>query len=87
MSVTAGNNRRNSTAAENSPRCSFHVVTNTQPVQFWFQKTDGSWWYWGSLGPGNWDLSNYAVDVMQVRIRGADSATSTPTIANIVIRA
>jgi hypothetical protein len=62
-------------------------VTSTQPVQFWFQKTDGSWWFWGNLGPGNWNLSNYAVDVMQVLIRGSDAATSTPTIANIVIRA
>ena len=62
-------------------------IGGTQPVQFWFQKTDGTWWFWGSLGPGLWDLSAYAFDVMQVWIRGAGGAVSTPTIQGIVIRA
>jgi hypothetical protein len=76
-----------------SPRV-FDVATirvgdpqNTQPIQFWFQTIDGNWWYWSSIGPGWWDLSAFAHDVMQVWIRGAEGALSPPTIASIVIRA
>jgi hypothetical protein len=60
-------------------------IGGTEPLQFWFQKTDGSWWFWSNLGPGYWDLSPYAFDIMQVWIVGAGK--STPTIQSIVVRA
>ncbi len=52
-------------------------VGGTQPVQLWFRTTSGQWWYWPSLGPNNWNLSDWVHDVDLVRIRGAAGAVGT----------
>lgn len=69
----------------------FDVVTikikGAAPVQFWFKKRDGRWWYWPRLGPGWWNLSSYVFDVVEVKIRGADGGLGTIGIDDLVIRA
>ena len=49
-------------------------VTGTEPIQFWFRKTDGSWWYWSDLAPNPWLVGGWVYDVTEVRIRGAQAA-------------
>lgn len=50
-------------------------VEGTQPIQFWFRKVDGSWWYWSNLAPNPWLVGGWVRDVTEVRIRGAQAAT------------
>jgi hypothetical protein len=49
-------------------------VVGTEPIQFWFRRTDGSWWYWSSLAPNPWLVGSWVRDVTEVRIRGAQAA-------------
>lgn len=50
-------------------------VTNG-PIQLWFKKSGGGWWYWNSLGNGKWNLSNYCTDITEVLISSTNNATS-----------
>lgn len=50
-------------------------VEGTQPIQFWFRKVDGSWWYWSNLAPNPWLVGGWVREVTEVRIRGAQAAT------------
>ncbi len=49
-------------------------VTGTEPIQFWFRKSNGSWWYWSNLAPNPWLVGGWVYDVTEVRIRGAQAA-------------
>jgi hypothetical protein len=49
-------------------------VTGTEPIQFWFRKSNGSWWYWSNLAPNPWLVGGWVFDVTEVRIRGAQAA-------------
>ena len=33
--------------------------------------TQGGWLCWAQMGPGLWDLSDYAVDVSEIRVTGS----------------
>ena len=49
-------------------------VTGTEPIQFWFKKSNGTWWYWSNLAPNPWLVGGWVQDVVEVRIRGAQAA-------------
>jgi hypothetical protein len=52
-------------------------VSGDKAIQFWFKRTDGTWWCWRELGPRKrWKLANWAHDLIEVRIRGAAGAGS-----------
>jgi hypothetical protein len=53
-------------------------IGGTTPVQLWFHSTlDNLWYFWSSLGPGNWDISPWAHDIDIVEISGASGQTNS----------
>lgn len=62
-------------------------VAGDQPIQFWFKKTDGSWWYWSELNHSTiWNVSKWVHDVVEVRIRGASSGFGPYTLNGFYIQ-
>jgi hypothetical protein len=50
-------------------------VSGDKAIQFWFKRTDGSWWCWQELGPRKrWKLEEWAHDLIEVRVRGSAGA-------------
>lgn len=60
-------------------------VKGTTSVELWFKKTDGKWWYWPELAPGNWDLIDHTRNVTDVYVRSANGSTQPYSIDDIVI--
>ncbi|GMV48560.1 MAG: hypothetical protein NBKEAIPA_03385 [Nitrospirae bacterium] len=60
-------------------------VAGTEPIQFWFRKNDGSWWYWSNLAPNPWLVGGWVYDVTEVRIRGAQAANGPYFIGAFLI--
>jgi hypothetical protein len=60
------------------------------PMELWFQKTDGSWWFWPSLAPTgsgwSWDISGDANDMIQMQFKSAAGAGSPTQLLGLVIR-
>jgi hypothetical protein len=56
-------------------------------IRLWFQKQDGSWWFWNQLNGGkNWKVEQWTEDVLEVRIRGTNSGFGSYTIHNAYVR-
>ncbi len=49
-------------------------VTNG-PIQIWYRKASGKWYYWRSVGEGTWNLSAKSTGVTQVLISSATGGT------------
>jgi hypothetical protein len=50
-------------------------VSGDKPIQFWFKRTDGTWWCWRELGPRKrWKLAKWAHDLIEVRVRASAGA-------------
>lgn len=64
-----------------------HILPDT-PIQLWFRKRDGTWWYWQELKAGKiWNLSEWVRDVSEVRLRGTRAGrASSYVIGSLVIR-
>jgi hypothetical protein len=58
-----------------------------EPVELWFLKRDGTWWYWPELGAaGTWDIRDWGRDVSEVRIRGTVASAGPYRIGALVVR-
>lgn len=58
-----------------------------EPVELWFLKRDGAWWFWSELrAAGVWDIREWGRDVAEVRIRGTAAALAPYQIGALVIR-
>lgn len=56
-------------------------------IQLWFQKQDGTWWFWNQLNGGkNWKVEQWTENVLEVRIRGTNSGFGSYTINNAYVR-
>jgi hypothetical protein len=49
------------------------IRVTSGPIQLWFKKQGGGWYYWSSLGVGNWNLSAYTTGISEVLISGTGS--------------
>jgi len=58
-------------------------VTNG-PIQLWFKKNGGGWWYWSSLGTGTWNTSAYSTGITEVLISG--TGTQSIGFDNVQVR-
>ena len=57
------------------------------PIQLWFQKQDGTWWFWDQLkGAKNWKLEQWSKDVVEVRIRGSSGSSGPYVIRNAYVK-
>lgn len=58
------------------------------PIQLWFRKRDGTWWFWEELKTGRtWNLGEWVRDVSEVRVRGARAGrASSYIIDSFVVR-
>lgn len=45
------------------------------PLQLWFRKSNGTWYHWGSMGVGTWDISAYSTSITEVLIAGSGSTS------------
>lgn len=62
-------------------------VLPNNPIELWFRKRDGTWWFWPALEAGGvWNIGDWARDVSEVRIRGAESARSAYRIGAFAIQ-
>jgi hypothetical protein len=61
-------------------------VLGPAPAQIWFQKEDGSWWYWPSLAPGRWNLSAYTHDIRALYVRAAPGSGTSVSFDDVVVR-
>jgi hypothetical protein len=61
-------------------------VRGPAPAQIWFQKGDGSWWFWSSLSPRRWDLRSYTTDIRGLYLRAAEGAGTSVTFDDVVVR-
>lgn len=61
-------------------------VGGDKAIQFWFKKTDGSWWFWEQLDPGyNWKIEDWVYDVKEVWIKGTNSGLGAYTIKSFIV--
>lgn len=50
------------------------TVEADKPIQLWVRKTDGTWLCWDRLDHSTaWEVAEWADNILEVRIRGADS--------------
>ena len=57
------------------------------PIQLWFRKQDGTWWFWNELeGGNNWKVEQWSKNVTEVRIRGTNTGFGSYTINNAYVR-
>lgn len=56
-----------------------------KPIQLWFKKENGGWYYWSSLGKNTWNLSNYCKSITEVLISSADGISSV-SIDNVKVK-
>ncbi|MGH7696496.1 MAG: hypothetical protein ACRENH_16030 [Gemmatimonadaceae bacterium] len=62
-------------------------VSAGHPIQLWFRKQDGTWWFWNQLnGAKNWKVEQWAKDVMEVRIRGTNSGFGSYGIRTVYVK-
>jgi len=66
---------------------SIRVLPDTS-IQLWFQKRDGTWWFWPELTAGKtWNTREWVHDVSEVRLRGTRAGrASSYIIGSFVIR-
>jgi hypothetical protein len=66
---------------------SIRVLPDT-PIQLWFRKRDGTWWFWPELKAGyTWIIREWAHDVSEVRLRGTGGGRANSyVIGSFVIR-
>jgi len=66
---------------------SIRVLPDT-PIQLWFRKRDGTWWFWPELNAGStWNIREWTRDVSEVRVRGARAGrASSYLIGSVTIR-
>lgn len=61
-------------------------VRGTASAEIWFQKSDGSWWYWPSLAPNRWNLSAYTVDIRALYVKAAAGSGTSVSFDDVVVR-
>jgi hypothetical protein len=61
-------------------------IGGNNPIKLYFRKTDGSWWSFSSLAPGDWGIGNWVNSVTEVLIRGAQPASGPYRIELFTIR-
>jgi hypothetical protein len=54
--------------------------------QVWFRKSDGSWWYWPRLGPGQWNLSAWTWEITDLYVRAAEGEGTSVAFDDVVVR-
>jgi hypothetical protein len=54
--------------------------------QVWFRKTDGRWWYWPRLAPGNWNVSAWTWDITDLYVRAAAGEGAPVFFDDVVVR-
>lgn len=66
---------------------SIQVLPDT-PIQLWFRKRDGTWWFWPELkGGSTWNMREHVRDVSEVRLRGTRAGrASSYVIGSFVVR-
>lgn len=66
---------------------SIRVLPDTS-IQLWFQKRDGTWWFWPELTSGRtWNIREWVRDVSEVRLRGTKAGrASSYIIDSLVVR-
>jgi hypothetical protein len=66
---------------------SIRVLPDTS-IQLWFQKRDGTWWFWPELTSGRtWNIREWVRDVSEVRLRGTRAGrASSYIIDSLVVR-
>ena len=61
-------------------------VGGDKPIQLWIKHVDGTWHCWRELAPRTrWDLDEWAHDLIEVRMRGANSGLGADTIRGFTI--
>jgi len=61
-------------------------VRGPASAEIWFQKSDGSWWYWSSLAPGRWNLSAYTYDIKGLYVKAASGSGTSVSFDDVVVR-
>jgi hypothetical protein len=61
-------------------------VRGPAAAEIWFQKDDGSWWFWSSLGPGKWNLSDYTFDIRALYVKAAAGSGTSVSFDNVIVR-
>lgn len=61
-------------------------VRGSVPAEIWFQKDDGSWWFWASLAPRRWNLSEHAVNIRALYVKAAAGSGTSVSFDDVVVR-
>lgn len=61
-------------------------VRGPAAAEVWFQKSDGSWWYWPSLAPKRWNLSEYTWDIRALYVKAATGSGTSVSFDDVVVR-
>lgn len=61
-------------------------VRGPASAEIWFQKEDGSWWFWPSLDARRWNLSEHAFNIRALYVRAAAGSGTSVSFDDVVVR-